>query len=203
MSLKKSGTENAKFLRVRGGKFFIGKDEQNPYDEVGGVITDIYLKDDEFDGKKVKKLYVVLEDESDKYILNVSFESSLSTTLIGFLKSADLSQPLSISPSLKKEKKADGTPIDVQKFFVRQNGQALKSFYTKDHPNGLPPMVQRKSGKWDKEDMIEFLIDVVEKELRPSVKGNSTTVFRHEPVEEKSRYATAGDVEEPLDDLPF
>jgi hypothetical protein len=206
MGLKQRSGESAKFLKVKNGKLYVGKDEQTPYSELEGLITDIYLKTDEYEGKKLQKLYIVLEDESNRYILNLVFENSLSTSLIGFLKSADLSQPITISPSLKKEKKEDGSIKEVQKFFVRQNGQSVKSFYTKEHPNGLPPMVSKKQRtgeiKWDKSEMMDFLAGVVEDELRPIAKKNTPQVsFREEEVPTVSQYATAEEVDE--SDLPF
>ena len=210
MGLNKTAGGNAKFIRIKDGKLYVGKDEVG-YDEIEGIITDIYLKDEEFENRPQTKLYVVLEDESERYILNVGFESSYSTSLIGFLKNADLKQSLTLVPILKKETK-DGKEVENRRILVKQNGSFLKAFYTKDNPNGLPAMVKnvRRGGKigWDKTDMMDFYAEVVEKELKSAVSGNKPTVFRHDDAPlsaAASKYQTAVDVENEVaeDDLPF
>lgn len=192
MGLKNSAT--LKFVRLRDGKFYLGADKENFYNELEGTITDLSFKTDEFEGQKIKKLVIKLvDDESETYVLSIPFESGYTSSLIGFIKNADLSKPITLSPSAKE--KPDGK--SERRIFVRQNGENLKSFYTKDNPNGLPSMkkVVKKSGKveWDKEDYLDFLENVVLNELRPSLGKEKT----------KTVDLVSTDETEDANDLPF
>ena len=60
-------------------------------------------------------------------------------------------------------------------FLISQNGKFLKAYYTKEDPKGMPPMVQKRNGKWDKDDMMDFIREVIESDLRP-------TVIRNKPM---------------------
>jgi len=196
MGLENRNT-NLKYVKVVNGKFYLTTDKGNttPYDSLQGVVTDIGIKLDEYQGQKIKKLYLTLRDGDDSYVLSVGFASSWASSIISFLKSADLKQPLTLIPSYKKEKDKED-----RKVFVSQNDSYLKSFYTKDKPNGLPAFKQvRLNGedKYDKTDYLEFLENVVVNELRPQTKG---TVVAEKP---KVKAETPVMSDDTSDDLPF
>ena len=194
MALTQSSQSETKYLKVKDGKFYNGR-EETPYDELEGVITDIYLKNDEFDDVVkghivVEKLYLKMEDGDEGYTVSFPFNSSDATSLIGFLKNTNLKQPLTLVPLLKKEIK-DGVEKANRRILVKQNDTFVKAYYTRDNPNGLPQMVKntKRGGvvEWDKTAMMDFYAGVVENELKPTVstptRSNTTiTELKSKPI---------------------
>jgi hypothetical protein len=190
------------YVRIsKEGKFYLGKDKENPYDELTGTITDLSFKDDEFEGQKIRKLVITLNDEEKDYILSFAFDSSYASTVVSFLKNADLSQPVTLVPISKTEGEKTSRSM-----LVKQNGSWLKSYYTKDESHGQPAMkrIVKKSGKveWDKEEFLDFRENVIMNELRPLLKGGKVTKRATVPA------TTDADVEDVEDDseendLPF
>lgn len=166
------------FLKIKEGKFYKTSDKnlEDPSTDLEGRLVDIGIRNDTFNGKPLEKLDVTVDGGDGLYGFSIPFESAQASKFIMFLKSADLMQPLTFSPSYKKDGEKEDRVI-----FVKQNGQNLKSFYTKDNPNGLPPMKKLKSGKWNKEDFTEFLRNVVLSEFKPSL--STKVVNTPEPIE--------------------
>jgi hypothetical protein len=58
--------------------------------------------------------------------------------------------------------------------FINQNGVAVKHAYTKDAPNGMPPMVQvtvKGEQIWDDTDRLVFLQNMVDTQIIPKLKA--------------------------------
>ncbi|WP_018629237.1 hypothetical protein [Niabella aurantiaca] len=153
------------------------------YDSVSGIITDIkpYTHD-----QYGKFWNVRIEDGGDAYVLQMNYSGGYSSAFLKQLPNVDLNERVRFIPSMKE--------VDGKKrvtLFLNQNGQALKHYYTKDDPKGLPNMVQVKvKGQltWDDSDMMEFLENMVNTEVLPKLK--------------KSDPVTAGSAEE-SDEAPF
>ncbi len=187
--------QSANYLRIKEGKLYLGTDKEckDPYDEITGTIKGFSFKEDEFEGQKIRKLVVKIESDGENYLLSFPFDSSYTTTLVSFLKNADLSRTVTLVPSLKKE--GDKTR---RALLVSQDGTFMKHFYTKDNPNGLPQMKQKRNGKWDKDDMMDFIEDVITKEFMPAVNGD---VSDAEPTRATPKVMVESD--DSSDDLPF
>ena len=186
------------YVRItKEGKFLLGKDTENVYDELTGKITNFSFKDDEFEGQKIRKLVITLEDNGDSYILSMPFDSSYSSTVVSFLKNADLTREITLVPLVKTEGEKSSRTL-----LVKQGDSFMKSYYTKDQPHGQPMFkkVTKKSGKveWDKDDFLEFRENVIMNELLTQVKNETprkaTQVVSAEDIE---------DVEDGDGDLPF
>ena len=191
------------YVKIKDGQFYLTKDETNtPYNQLEGVLTDMYLKDEDFQGQKVRKLYVVLQDGSEKYIVGMNLNSSYASTFLSFLMSiTDLSQTISLSPMMKTET-VNGKEVDRRTIFVSQNGSKPKMYFTKDTPNGLPQMKKvRVNGTdvWDKTEMLEFYEDLILKTIKPKLVGQSGIVLELEPASAPLTVSTETD----LDQLPF
>jgi hypothetical protein len=204
MGLKTRTTE-ATYVRIKNGKFFLSSDKEfeNPYDEIEGTVKDIFIKNDVFNGKPLEKVYVALHDGDTKYLVSFPFDSSYNTSFLSFIKNANLDRPVSLFLKQTDIKDSDSKRTT---FLISQDGTFLKAFYTKDNPNGLPPMVQRRSGKWDKEDMMEFLREVIENELKPYLNSKQPLIQHEEGVEPKTSNELpweASTVDDNDDDLPF
>lgn len=157
------------------------------YDGVSGIITDIKTHDHPSFGKFWN---VFIIDGEESYILQMNYSGGYASAFLKTLPNADLTQRLRISPSMKME--GDKKKVTL---FINQGGAALKHFFTKDAPNGLPQMKQIKvKGKiqWDDSDMMAFLENMVLKEVVPKLNKSS-----------KPEMAVAGDVEEDKNEMPF
>lgn len=205
MALKNRDTKT-NYIKCVDGKFYLSTDKEKttPFDELEGVITDIGIKTDTFEGTPIKKIYVIMESEGELYNVSFNIESSYAGSFMTFVKNADLTQPLSLIPIMKEEEKA-GKQVKRLSVLIKQGDGFMKSFYTKDDPKGMPQMKEMKvNGKtvWDKTDLIEFYENVVTTELKPAVKGN--TVIANKPVVESISGSESTKVDNYDDqDLPF
>lgn len=195
MGLEKRAHSN--YIRLKDGKFYLGKDMDNPYDELTGRITNFSFKDDEFEGMKIRKLVININDGETEYTLSFPFDSAYASSLISFLKNADLTRELTLVPVYKEEGDKASRSI-----LVKQGGKWMSSYYTKDNPHGQPSMkkIVKKSGKveWDKEDFLEFRENVILKELLPSVTGKAKSIDETSTDDE---VITADELDD--NDLPF
>lgn len=154
------------FVRLKDGKFYKSTDKEytTPYTELEGRIINIDLKAEVYNNQPLEKLYIEMDGGDDIYSLGIPFDSTYTTKLLSFLKSADLTRNLSLHPSLKKEGEKE-----IRNVFVQQDGAFVKAAYNKDSQE-VPKMKKLKSGKWFKEDFLEFFRELVVKELKPAVK---------------------------------
>lgn len=135
------------------------------YDHVSGKIVDIEVREHPEYGKDWN---VILEDGSDRYNLQFKYSSGYANGFLKALPNVDLSQPVTLIPNQKEENAKKRTTV-----FISQNGNPVKWYYTKDHPNGLPQLKQVKvKGQmtWDDSDMMEFLEAMVRNEIKPKLK---------------------------------
>lgn len=164
------------------------------YDAISGLIVDIQTQDHQQYGRFWN---VTLQDGGESFILQMNYSSGYASAFLKILPNVDLSAPVRIIPTMKMEgsKKRVG-------LFITQNGQPLKHFYTKENPNGLPPMEKikvKKNGKmteqWDDNNMMEFLEKMVVEEIQPQLrgKGKKVNVTVHDQVS----------ISEPEEELPF
>ncbi len=89
------------------------------------------------------------------------------------LPNIDLDSDVIITPSLKIEGDKKKTSM-----FITQHGVALKHYYTKDNPIGIPELQKMKvKGKitWDDSDIMEFLEKMVNQHILPKLKKAGST----------------------------
>lgn len=180
----KQNSSNVTYVRFKEGKFFRSQDKEATFGEIEGEIIGLSLADDEFEGRTFRKLIIKMTDGEENFILNLNFDSSYCSNLISFLKNADLSKSLSLVGSHKEGE--DGKAQTA--IFVKQGGEFMKKFYTKDHPNGLPKMkevIVNKKKVWDKSEFQEFLENVVLNELAPSTSTRKMAELTSEPLPAK------------------
>lgn len=148
------------------------------YSFVEGLITDIQTKDSDYG----KSWLVTLEDGGEKYVLQMDYSGGYSSAFLKALPNVDLSSKVKLSPKMTIEGDKKKTTL-----FVNQHGQAAKHFYTKENPNGLPQMVQKKvKGKmqWDDSEMMEFFEKMVNTEILPQLKSYKAVAAEVEETEE-------------------
>lgn len=151
-----------------------------------GRITAIAVRDHKDYGKFWN---ITLTDSDGDAILQMKYSSGYATAFLKTLPNIDLTSDVIITPNMKIE--GDKKKATV---FVTQHGVALKHYYNRDNPNGLPELKKiRVKGKdtWDDSDMAEFLENMVNTEIVPKL-GQAPAVVTEGEEE------PAGD-----DDLPF
>lgn len=187
----KNRTDQKKYVRIKDGKLYIGKDLETPYDEIEGTVTNMYYKNEEYNGAPLRKLIVILSDDEDNYQLSINTESNSYSALVSFLRQVDLTKPVTLHP-MEETVKKDGAP-DVQKktILVSQEGKFAKSYFTKDNTHGLPRWEQVTVGKkkvTDKSAYHEFLEQFVTDELIPQLSGAPITkTVVNKPADEEAQ----------------
>lgn len=157
---------------------------EETYAFVEGTITDIQTKDSDFG----KSWLVTIRDGNEAYILQMDYSGGYSSAFLKALPNVELSSKVKISPKMTIEGDKKKTTL-----FINQHGKAAKHFFTKDHPNGLPPMVQKKmKGKiqWDDSEMMEFFEAMVKEEILPRLKNQpvAADVTADGPEEEEAPF---------------
>lgn len=201
-----AGLENrseGKFITILQGKFCIRAKEGDQgaiqrtnklgkvvwekfYDRFTGKLTSIKVSDGTY-GKSWNFGFKV-GDES--YTLQLSYSNSFATAFLKMLPNIDLTKDITLSPSVKKE----GDKVKSS-LFVNQDGVAIKHAYTKEIPNGLPPMeevVVKGQKQWDDTKRIEFLHAMVVKDIIPKLGQSSTEAPKGEA--EKSDFPEADEI---------
>lgn len=173
----KDGTEGAVKRTNKIGKVV----SEKFYDSFTAKLIDIKIADGTYG--KTWNFYFV--DQKETYILQLSYNNSLANTLLKILPNVDLTKELKLSPSQKEENGKVKTSL-----FVNQDGVALKHFYSKDNPNGLPQwkqIVVKGEKVWDSTDQLVFLENMVMTTIKPKLAGSKveaeTTQTVEEPVE--------------------
>jgi hypothetical protein len=134
------------------------------YDFLDGVITSITTKEHADYGKFWVVNLKDVETGQDQ-ILQFNYSSGYANGFLKALPNVDLSSKVKLSPSAKVEDGKTKTTL-----FINQHGKAIKWYYTKETPNGIPELKQQKvKGKitWDDSDIMEFLENMVKTDIQP------------------------------------
>lgn len=135
------------------------------YPAVEGIITDISVKDGDYG----KQWIVKLEDDGDEYQLQMPYSSGYSASFLKALPNVDLSKKVRLTPKLTIEGDKKRTTL-----FIKQEGKAVKWAFTKENPQGIPQLRQIKVKgvtQWDDTDVMEFLENVVQEQIKTKLKG--------------------------------
>lgn len=135
------------------------------YDYLDGVIIDLQLREHEEYGKFWN--VILKDDDRVIQILQFSYSSGYATAFLKALPNVDVQKKLKIIPNARKE--GDKTKTTI---FINQNNKPIKWFYTRENPNGLPPLKKIKiKGKetWDDTQAMEFLENMVEQKILPQL----------------------------------
>jgi len=182
-----------KYFTILGGKFCLRATAETPgavarvnklnktvyeifHDSFTGKLLAIRTKDSEYG----KNWEFDFQDGAEVYTLQLSYSNSYATNLLKILPNADLTKEMKIQPSQKVE---DGKT--KSSLFVSQDGVTLKHAYTKDAPNGLPPMVKvmvKGQEVWDDTDRLVFLHAMVERDIIPKLPKATAPAASAEPM---------------------
>lgn len=146
------------------------------HDAIEGVITDIKIRENEFNGETIKSWALTINDMGDTYQLEVGVKGGYGNSLIKALANpeVDFTQPIKITPWMKVVNEKKKTAI-----YVSQGDKQIDLYFTKENPNGMPDATTVKfQGKdvWDFYEQMQFLEKYVETKIKPQLK----------PVQQKS-----------------
>jgi len=155
--------QNIKYVRIKEGKFYLSKDAENSYEELEGKISNMYYKDEEYEGNPVRKLIIVLKDGEDTYQLGLNVQSANYNNLVSFLYNVNINKPVTLHPKHEKITK-DGKEVTRQTILVSQNGVFAQGYFTRENKHGLPDWGKVKVGNKvviDKSESLQFLENFV------------------------------------------
>jgi hypothetical protein len=139
------------------------------YDYIDGQIADISTHTLKFNDSVTEYWSITLLDGEQKQVLQIPKDSGFANAFLRILPNVDFTSHVKISPSVKIE--GDKKKSSV---FIMQHGKALKHYFTKDNPNGLPPMTKVKfKGKdtWDDTEQRQFFEEMIRDEIMPKIRA--------------------------------
>lgn len=136
---------------------------------IEGFLTDINVTEKEFNGKKIKQWNLDIADGGTNYQLQMSYSSGYASSMLKALLSPemDFNLPVKLTPWARVVNNKKKTSV-----YVSQNGEDIKWYFTKDEPNGLPPMKQveyKGELKWDDFDMMTWFEAQVKAKIVPNL----------------------------------
>lgn len=166
------------------------------YDSFTGKLVGIKTQD----GTYGRSWIFSFQDGGEVYHLQLSYTNSFAKGILRMLPNVDLSKEMKVQPQVKE---VDGK--NKSSIFINQAGQSIKHAYTKDAPNGLPPMTQvvvKGEKIWDDTDQLDFLYQMVMNTIVPKLAGFSGATESHDDDMAVSNDTVTGQGIDP-DDIPF
>jgi hypothetical protein len=191
--------ENTKVFKPENGKEFFAE----VYTNLVSTLKGLTITTEEYKQIEYTVLNVKLFDGKDHEQIQCRFESNEAASIITRLSSmaeADINNEIEIG--CMKDKNG------YNLVFIRQNGQTVKSPYSKENP--LPAWGKHEIGKgkntqivWDKTDYLKVLENLVE-QINEKVKFSKTVPIEN-PLNSVDDLSTEAQPtsEEVTDDLPF
>ncbi len=198
-----NNSSNVKYVRIKDGKLYLNSDLETSFDELSGLLTRMSFKDDTYKDQTIRKCNIGLTDAEDgtTYVLGLSVDSSYFSSLVSFLKNANLAEPITLHPKINKYKKDDGSDGERRSILVSQDGHFLKSFYSKDSGNKLPEfkkVMVNKKPVYDKGDFLEELERIVTEEFIPKLPKQPVVSFTETAKKPAAKTETSEAVDEKL-----
>ena len=195
---------NSTFFNIIDGKFAVRVQKETPgavartnkngevvyeihHDNISARLENISIREGDYG----KEWIVRLADVDEKYTLQISYSSRFAKSFLFCLPKIDLNKEVTLTPyqTIKNDKKQSV-------MFVNQDGEAIKWAYTKDTPNGLPPMEKimvKGVETWDDSKQLLFLEAMVKEKFADQ-----------EEIPQKTKEQLVNnDILKETDDLPF
>lgn len=153
------------FLGIKEGKIILkhkdsGRVEE--FDNLEGTLRSMWIK---HDGQYGPELQVTLRDAGQDYCLQMRLASGYARSFMKIAPNFALAEPMKLVPSVRTGSKEN---LEYG-MFVYQGNKALKWYYTRDTPNGLPELmpckVKNNQGAlidgWDGSAQLNFLVSAI------------------------------------------
>jgi hypothetical protein len=92
----------------------------------------------------------LIDEDDQKYDLQIKVNSQFFGQFVKRIPNLDIKAPVTFILGA-----SDGKAF----MYLQQDGKTVKSAYTKDNPNGMPPPTQRANGQWNWDDQEDFLYE--------------------------------------------
>lgn len=219
-----NNSNQATFVNVINGKFAIKCDQEvdgatprtkkdgtvvyeRTYSDFTGRITDVGFRVSDYG----EDFSITLQDEGDKYILNMPISSGTAKSAMMALPNINFNHEVKLivwSKVIDEKRKT--------RIYIHQDGETIEWFWSKDNPKELPEMKQIKVKgqlQWDDSEQIDFLREYITSNIKPKI-GKSYSELSEKtaalPKEEpKPKRGEKADAEaenwnpNEKDDLPF
>lgn len=198
------GNNTGKFtyVNIKKGKLYVKRDnEVLAFDNIEGYLVGLEIRDDEYQGKKYKKLCLDIVYESDRFQLQMKLDSGYGNAFCRISPNIDPTLLLKITPTYQE---VDGK--GRAGMFINQGNAALKWAWTKENPGNLPQLEQvefKGELHWDNKKQQEFFTNwlIGPNGFRSKLVHEAIAGPAHQFHDEK--IPSAADITEPIDDLPF
>lgn len=157
----KEGTPNAIQRTTKNGKVV----HEIKFGSLSGFLSGVSIKENEFG----KDWIFEIEDDGQVFALQMMYNSRYATTFLNALLNPDvnLNMPITITPWSKEVEGKTKTAT-----YLKQGEEDVKWYFTKDNPNGMPPLekvVFKGKEQWDDFAIMEFLKAQVETKIKPNL----------------------------------
>jgi hypothetical protein len=175
----KTNQINYSYFTVLNGKFVQRVKEGTPNAEKRKNKNDVIVYElffDTLEGRLIsidtrvgdygKEIHFIISDGKETMKLQQPFSSTVSKSYLSRILNCNLKGTLEFCVGFDKEKERTFA-------YLRQDGQTVKSLYTKDNPNGLPEMKKIKvkgQETWDDSDQLEFFDKLLTEKIIPKLK---------------------------------
>lgn len=186
MGLSNNSHGSTIFLNVIGGKISrkvtkdtegavarVNKNNVTVYEQqwnsLTAMITDISIRTSEEFGDQWD---ITLRDVIEEYKLQIPISGRVANGFTFRLPNVDFTKEVEINTFIDKNDK----PV----LLLKQNGVTVKSAYTKDEPNNLPPLevvVFKGKEQWDDTKQQAFIRNMVETTIMPKLKFTKPAEF--------------------------
>lgn len=172
-----------------------------------GYITNLNVKDITFNNKQLTFLEITLEDGDDRIVLQLKWSHPMTRYTLSKLPNINYSLPVEFAAGKDKR--------DYNTLYVKQSGQLIPMYYTRDEPKDKPEWEPLKNKKgeivqWDMSAEDEFYRSMIEKLNQEHIGSAKEFVTARneirkdepkiEPTEPKIEPAPVDDFD---DDVPF
>lgn len=189
------------FVNIKAGEL-VTKNKEGIVDtfrSLEGVLTGINISTKEYEGREYEQLSLMITYDGELYELQMRFDSGYGRGFCYQISNATLDKPILFSPKYsEKDGKKDYW------LFLNQFGKPLQRAFTKDNPNGLPPMKEYYiKGKkvWDNTDQLAFWKKMIDEKIRPNLLHPA--IAENDIDKVKEEIPDANNITEAIDDLPF
>lgn len=158
------------------------------FDSLEGHIVGLKVVENEYDKEIYKSWLVVINDNGTDYMLKVSQNSRYGSGLMSRIENVDFSKPVEIVTYWIKQD--DGKHRGYLN--IKQDGKKIEQKYTKDIPNGLPPLestVFRGKKLWDSDNQIRFYEAIMNRLAPILIAANAAKNDIEKPVQAKTSEA--------------
>jgi hypothetical protein len=170
--IEMDSNNNYQLVTIQGGKFAIRLPDNSDHpkaerrkleagDNIGKEICELRYPgiEGKIESCKIEEMQYgenfiinLIDDEGSRFKVQLSMASSFWKTFVKSVPNMSVDIPITLRLGLDKEKNKNF-------MWITQAGETVRSFYTKDNPNGIPEPKKRPNGKFDWADRDDFLYE--------------------------------------------